>query len=467
MATLPDTTPTNDDDDIPALRPGAKVGRYTLLRPIGRGGMAQVWAARIVGARGFSKIVALKTILPEYSDNPEYARMFLDEANVAAAIHHPNACGVFELGRDEGILYMAMEWILGDSLAALLRAGGERRALDIPVACRVVADACAGLHAVHEAKDESGKLLNVIHRDISPHNILLALDGQVKVADFGVAKARDQLHEKTKTGQLKGKVAYVAPERLLGRNVDRRSDLFSMGCVLYQTLLGRRPFGREDDLATLRSIVKGTYERPREVDKEFPQQLHDIVVKSLEVDPNNRFQTADAMRVALESFLAKSNKLASQSHTAATMKERLGDAIVRRRDEIREASKKLVPGASADHSGEWGTSGSRNLGTTGSHSSSGQSVNEAVPASVPSAMGSNSSASRQIAAPRNAAPSSASVEVKGGPRNPSTRPERRSSAPRESDRGDLSQMPWGRYWPFLAMVLGAALAYWLGAVLVK
>ena len=213
------------------LGPGARLGRYELLCPVAYGGMARVWAARQHGQRGFQKTVAIKTILPHLAHNPEFERMFLDEARIAAGVHHPNVTEIYELGEEGHVLYLAMEWVNGDSLVHVLKGIASKQAqpIELRIAARIIADACAGLHAAHELTDDDGSLLNVVHRDVSPHNIMVSLEGTVKMTDFGVAKAFGQSHQATMAGQVKGKVAYMAPEHIGGTTFDRRADIFAMG----------------------------------------------------------------------------------------------------------------------------------------------------------------------------------------------------------------------------------------------
>ena len=210
---------------------GRTVGRYQLILPIGAGGMAQVWAAK-PKTGGLARTVAMKLVLPEFGDDPEYGKMFVDEAMVASAVRHPNVCEIHELGRDGDLLFMVLEWIAGDSLTGLLTRGSEFRPLPDEIAARIASEACAGLHSAHEAIGPDGQPLGIVHRDVSPPNILVSMQGHVKVSDFGIAKARYQLHSKTRTGEIKGKFAYIPPEQILGRGVDRRADIYAMGCVL-------------------------------------------------------------------------------------------------------------------------------------------------------------------------------------------------------------------------------------------
>jgi eukaryotic-like serine/threonine-protein kinase len=186
------------------LSPGDVIGRYQLTSLLASGGMGEVWTARPMGS-GFARTVALKLVRGEMSGDENYARMFIDEATVASSIHHPNVCETYELGRHADRLFMAMEWVAGDSLAGLLRRGETLIGLDLRIAARIIADACSGLHAAHETVGPDGALLGVVHRDISPPNILVSMQGQAKVSDFGIAKARYQLHERTKTGEVKGR----------------------------------------------------------------------------------------------------------------------------------------------------------------------------------------------------------------------------------------------------------------------
>ncbi|MBX3217468.1 MAG: protein kinase [Labilithrix sp.] len=327
----------NEPSDFGGLRPGTRLGRYELLVPIARGGMARVWAARQHGQRGFQKLVAIKTILPHLAEEPEFERMFLDEARIASGVHHPNVCEIYELGDDQRTLYLAMEWVSGDSLSRLLRANGKTEALDARVVARIVADACAGVHAAHELTDDDGRVLNVVHRDLSPHNVLLTADGVAKVCDFGVAKALGQLHEQTSAGQLKGKISYMAPEQVTGAAVDRRSDVFSLGCLLYEATTGVRPFKGEQDHMIMHAILNGELAPPTSFIRSYPPDLERIVLRALAHQPILRYPTAERMRFALEEFLTK-GQLVTQSNVAQAVRTRLGEQLERRKERIKQAS---------------------------------------------------------------------------------------------------------------------------------
>jgi eukaryotic-like serine/threonine-protein kinase len=228
-----------------ALRPGARLdGRYELLYPYAQGGMATVWLARVQGKHGFEKLYAVKTILPQMAADVGFRNMFLDEARIAARIRHGNVAEIEDLGEDDdGNLYMVLEWIQGDPWSKLYSAIVERGdPLPADIMLRIAANCCAGLHAAHELTDDVGQLLNVVHRDVSPQNVMVTEAGTVKVIDFGVAKATGRASEQTRAGLIKGKLEYLSPEVALGRPADRRADIWAVGAVLYQIFGGHPPF---------------------------------------------------------------------------------------------------------------------------------------------------------------------------------------------------------------------------------
>ena len=311
------------------LAAGKMVGRYRLLSLVASGGMAQIWAAKPESG-GFSRTVALKVVRPEYAADEEYRRMLVDEAAAASAVHHPNVCEIFELGQHKEVVFIAMEWVPGDSIAGLIRQRTQYVPFSYALAARVIADACAGLHAAHQATGPEGEAMNIVHRDISPQNILLSSQGHVKVTDFGIAKARDQIHSRTRTGEIKGKFAYISPEQILGKGVDHRSDVYAMGCVLYVTTLGLRPFGRGTH-AVMSKIVQGDFKAPRQLVPTYPEKLERIVIKALSRKSEDRYSTAEEMRLALEDWLAKSGKIVTHTDIARAVNERLNPKV---RDQI-------------------------------------------------------------------------------------------------------------------------------------
>ncbi len=320
-----------------SLSRGTRLGRYELLAPIGVGGMAKVWAARQSGFSGFAKVVAVKTILPHLSRESEFERLFVDEARVASLIRHANVCEILELGEEGRVMFLVMEWVDGDSLVKLLKPGAEVLAIDPRVAARIAAETCAGLHAAHLQEDHDGRALNIVHRDVSPHNILLSADGVVKVTDFGVAKAAGQTHDKTVAGQLKGKLEYMSPEQIMGTRVDARTDVFGMGGVLFEATTGLQPFMGTGDLEVMTKIVEGRLAPPSTIVPGYPRELEAIVLRALATDPARRFASADEMRCALEDWLGRDRSAVTHADVAALLRERVGSKIDERLERIRAA----------------------------------------------------------------------------------------------------------------------------------
>ena len=322
------------------LKIGDRIGRYRLLAPLASGGMAHVWAAKPEGKLGFSRTVAMKVIRPEYAADGEYARMLIDEATVAGAVHHPNVCELYEFDEADGVLFMVMEWVAGDSLAGLLHQGARLKPLYYPLAARIVADACAGVHAAHEAFDQDGKPLNIVHRDISPPNILLSQEGQVKVSDFGIAKARYQLHSRTRTGDIKGKFAYIPPEQILGKGVTRRADVYALGCVLYVATLGVRPFGSGPK--AMPKILRGEFKKPSELLETYPKELEAVILKALSHEVDWRHESADELRQDLEEWISGSGEVVTPADVARAVRKRLSSERRQTIDALRNTNRSLL-----------------------------------------------------------------------------------------------------------------------------
>lgn len=301
--------------------------------------MGRVWAARQVGSP-LQRLVAVKTAISGQSQTPEFQRLFMDEARIASLIHHPHVCGVYELGEEKGTLYLVMEWCDGGSLRQVMDELKDGQ-MPLPVAARVVANVAAGLHAAHELEDSDGTKLRVVHRDVSPQNILISKNGHVKVADFGVAKAQGQLHRPTETGEMKGKLAYMAPEQVTAKDIDHRADIFALGCVLYEVTVGRRPFHGEGALSTLYQLLEQAVTSPTEIVPGYPEPLAEIVLKALAKDPAGRYQTAEDLRVALESWITTCGANVSEREIAAVVKTTLGGEIEDKQRKINEATAKL------------------------------------------------------------------------------------------------------------------------------
>lgn len=322
---------------------GQVLGRYELLLPVARGGMAEVWAARLHGSRGFRKLVAIKTILRGAIDDARMEQMFLAEAELASRIQHPNVVQTLELGEHAGGLYLVLEWVEGQSLSALLTEAGAHGGIPLPIAVNLVGQACKGLHAAHELTDENGAPLGVVHRDISPQNVLVSFSGTVKVVDFGIAKATAGASTLTEAGEVKGKLAYMAPEQLRGSDgVDRRADIFSMGTLLYAMTTGRHPFRGDHPSATLRNITtRGSVPPPSAHVEDYPAALEEVVLKSLKKDPSERFATAHEMLQALERAVPDALERSFDVKVAEFIAKVSGSSGSERYQRIREAGDML------------------------------------------------------------------------------------------------------------------------------
>jgi len=292
---------------------GRPIGRYEPIRRLAVGGMAEIYLARLlgVGIEGFEKLVVLKRILPQHALDPELLRMFLDEARLSATLTHPHITEVYDVGADGDAPFFAMEYVHGANLRELMRAharsAGQETAVAIPLelgyAIEIVAAAAAGLHYAHDRLGPGGEALGIVHRDVSPSNVLVSYDGAVKVSDFGIAKWALQ-RTRTQEGTLKGKFAYMSPEQCRGRAVDRRSDVFALGTILYELTTGAAPFTGDSDLEILNRIATGVAAPPAWPEEKgvYPTALSDIVMRALAPDPDHRYPTMQALQVALETF---------------------------------------------------------------------------------------------------------------------------------------------------------------------
>ena len=303
-------------------------GRYKLLCRFATGGMANIYLARLEGSVGFEKFVAIKRIHEHLCDNEEFIQMFVDEARLCARITHPNVAQVIELGTIGGAHFIAMEYIEGEPLSLVMR----RTRPPLTHCARIIASAAAGLHAAHELRDQNGSLLNVVHRDVSPQNILVAYDGSVKLVDFGVARARTNLHTTT-AGQVKGKYAYMAPEQVTAEPViDRRTDVFALGVVLYEISTAHRLFKSTSDAATITKVQKMEIPPPSRVMKDYPSGLEAIVLRALSREKEDRFQTADEMEDALEDYLVTTGVHTTHRQIGQLMRETFADRIKLKQD---------------------------------------------------------------------------------------------------------------------------------------
>jgi len=321
-------------DDINLLPAGGEtLGRYTLMYELAAGGMATLYLACVQGPAGFQKLVAIKRIHPHLAREQAFVEMFLDEARIAACIQHPNVAQIYELGQEAGQYFIVMEYVEGESVARLVRSyvklrhqSGLSPTMQIREATAIVTEAAAGLHAAHELRGNDGQLLNLVHRDVSPHNVLLTYDGHVKLVDFGVAKARGRIATTTDR-TLKGKIAYMSPEQVRAEEIDRRSDIFSLGVVLYELTCSRRLFKHEVEVETLASILRNEIVAPSQVIPGYPPVLEQIVMKALAFRRQDRFQSADDMHQALQLALREMGQPIGARELAALMQLTFNDRI--------------------------------------------------------------------------------------------------------------------------------------------
>jgi eukaryotic-like serine/threonine-protein kinase len=279
-----------------------RLGRYSLHGEIASGGMATVHFGRLAGEGGFSRIVAIKCMHRHLADDPEFRAMFLDEARLAARVRHPNVVSTIDVGSSEEGMFLVMEYVTGESLAALLRAATRRgEPVPVSISIRILIDALYGLHAAHVATDDAGAPLHIVHRDVSPQNILVATDGHARVLDFGIAKAAGRSHT-TREGQLKGKFRYMAPEQVRDTPVDPRTDVYAASVVLWELLAGQPLFRGSNDAAIVARVLEGVVAPPSKLTPSLPPELDAIVMRGLEREPEKRFASAEAMAEALETL---------------------------------------------------------------------------------------------------------------------------------------------------------------------
>jgi serine/threonine-protein kinase len=275
------------------------VGRYALYGKIAAGGMATVYFGRMLGAAGFTRTVAIKRLHPHLAEEPDFVSMMIDEARLVARVQHPNVAQTLDVVAEGGELLIVMEYVAGESLARLLRAESQRqRLVPAPLASAVISGMLHGLHAAHMAKSDRGVPLGIVHRDISPHNVIVGVDGLARVIDFGVAKAAGRI-QTTRAGVVKGKLPYMAPEQLAGQDTSRLADIYAAGVVLWEMLTGRRMFKADDDATLLSQVLAGPQDRPRRWVPGLPAALDAVVMRALARDPAARFATAREMADAL------------------------------------------------------------------------------------------------------------------------------------------------------------------------
>ncbi|WP_437994332.1 serine/threonine-protein kinase [Sorangium sp. So ce145] len=321
------------------------IGRYLLYGAIASGGMASVHLGRLVGDAGFSRTVAIKRLHPALAEAPEIAESLRDEARIVARIQHPNVVAMVDLLLAEDEAFLVMEYVRGESLARLLRAARAGGApAPVPIVASIACGALHGLHAAHEARSESGEPLGIVHRDVSPENVLVGVDGAARLLDFGIAKARGRLST-TRGGQIKGKLAYMAPEQVLCADVTRRTDVFAAGAVLWEALAGRRLFDGGDEGDIIRAVLEEPILPPSSLAAHVPPALDAIVLRALERNPEGRYPTARELAVAIEDAVP----LASPRAVGEWVEALAGDALARRAARVAaiESASAGIPGGPA------------------------------------------------------------------------------------------------------------------------
>lgn len=304
------------------MEKGIRFGKYILVQRIARGGMAEIYLAyQIMSPPDVKRLVALKRILPEYCNDPSFVNMFLNEAKIASYLNHPNIAFVYEVGEIKGIYYIAMEYIAGVNLKQLIK-----YAFPIPteMVLYIISSIAYGLSYAHKFKTEDGTPLNIVHRDITPHNIMVSFSGEVKLLDFGIAKARIQA-ERTRSGVLKGKYSYMSPEQATGRIIDYRSDIFSLGIVLYEALTGIKPFASNSPIETLQLVQECKPISPSLLSTRVTPTLERIILKCLAKDPNERYQDGELLAYELEELLYDINPSFTPAMVASFLKTQFQD----------------------------------------------------------------------------------------------------------------------------------------------
>ena len=307
------------------MQPPRRVGRYAVYGEISSGGMGSVNYGRLIGPVGFARTVAIKRLHPQFAKDPEFVAMFIDEARLAARIRHPNVVQTTDVVALEEEVFLVMDFVQGEALSKLARVAREReQPIPVEVVSAIIVGMLHGLHAAHEATNERGESLQIVHRDVSPQNVLVGVDGVARVLDFGVAKAAGRAIS-TRDGQIKGKIAYMSPEQLRAQKLDRRSDIFAAGVVLWEALTGERLFAAESEGAVVANVLDLPITPPSERQK-LPKALDSLVLKALERNRVMRFETAEAMALELEAIVP----MASTSRVARFVRDLAGDTIDKR-----------------------------------------------------------------------------------------------------------------------------------------
>ncbi|NMB76468.1 MAG: serine/threonine protein kinase [Myxococcales bacterium] len=324
-----------------------RFGKYTLLSRLAVGGMAEIFLARQEGMQGFSKKIVIKRIRPHLSDNEEFVKMFLNEARLVAQLNHSNIVQIYDLGRIGKCYFLSMEYVHGRDMRSVL-ARSESRKIPFPLeySLRIAASACEGLYYAHRLSDDEGHPLNIVHRDVTPENIMVSFDGEVKILDFGIARAENLLSE-TRTGEIKGKLSYMSPEQITGRSLDHRSDIFSLGVVLYEWVTGHKLFSGGADADIIRAVVEGRIYPPSYFCEGLPAPVEAILNRALSRNREERYQSAWDMQYDIEQFLSHHEFNPSAIHLSNFIRQLFAEELAKE-SRAGSASTDLPPAPTAE-----------------------------------------------------------------------------------------------------------------------
>jgi serine/threonine-protein kinase len=313
-----------------------RFGKYTLIRKLASGGMAELFLAIHRSVAGFEKLIVIKRILPAMNQDRQFIDMLLHEARVAATLSHPNIVQIFDVGQFDGTYYIAMEHVHGEDLRSIVRQMKKRGMTEFPIehALAILLGTCSGLAYAHEKRELDGSPLNIVHRDISPQNIVVTFTGDVKIVDFGIAKSDAKTTAETKSGKLKGKIPYMSPEQARGDSIDSRSDIFSTAVLLFELTTGKRLFKGQSEYETLKLICERDYPSPSQVSPGYSPELEQIVMRGLAKDPNQRYQTAREMQAALEEFVRRNQLKVSQIALQHFMQDLFADKLAAQKEAL-------------------------------------------------------------------------------------------------------------------------------------
>ena len=325
---------------------GQRFGKYTLIDRIAVGGMAEIFLARQAGLEGFEKTIVIKRIRPHLSGQKGFVKMFLNEAKLAAQLNHPNIVQIYDLGKISDTYFIAMEYIFGRDMRRIIP---KAESLGIPFpmvyALKIASSICEGLYYAHQRTDIYGNPLHIVHRDVTPENIFVSFDGTVKVLDFGIAKAANQI-EQTRAGEIKGKLSYMSPEQAMGQPLDGRSDIFSLGVVLYEWITGFKLFTGDSEVAILKSITDGKIYAPSYFKADIPEAVEQILMRALDKDRDQRYQTAWDMQYDIDQFLSQYEFTPSNIHLSNFLKQLFSDELDAERKRLAQRGVGALPGAS-------------------------------------------------------------------------------------------------------------------------